>query len=81
MRRVRGLSIWSILAPSKVFAYGDASFYGSTGDLKLNAPIVGIAASENGYRILGGDGGVFAYGVPYWGGSPVSSTPFVGIAS
>ena len=28
-----------------VFNYGDAGFFGSAGSLKLNQPIVGIAAS------------------------------------
>ncbi len=28
-----------------IFAFGDASFYGSTGALHLNEPIVGIALS------------------------------------
>jgi hypothetical protein len=30
-----------------IFSFGDARFYGSTGALKLNNPIVGMAAIES----------------------------------
>ncbi len=51
-------------ADGGVFAYGDAGFYGSTGNHPLNAPIMGIASTPNGagYWLVGADGGVFAYG-------------------
>ena len=29
-----------------IFSYGDAQFYGSTGSLHLNAPIVGMSSPE-----------------------------------
>ena len=32
-----------------VFAFGDAQFYGSTGNLALNKPIVGITATPDGH--------------------------------
>lgn len=46
-----------------VFAF-DAPFFGSTGDVPLNKPIVDaeVTASGQGYWLLGGDGGVFAFG-------------------
>jgi len=49
-----------------IFAYGDAVFYGSTGGLPLNKPIVGMAAtpSGHGYWLVASDGGIFAYGTP-----------------
>ena len=37
-----------------VFTYGNAAFYGSTGGLPLNAPIVGMAATPDGRRLLAG---------------------------
>ena len=51
-------------ADGGVFAYGDAAFYGSTGNLHLNAPITGIASDTRGggYWLVAADGGVFAYG-------------------
>ena len=47
-----------------VFAFGDATFEGSAGNLTLVAPVVGIAAAPggNGYWLGAADGGVFNYG-------------------
>jgi hypothetical protein len=41
---------------------GDATFYGSTGGLALNKPIVGMAATpdDKGYWEVASDGGIFA---------------------
>ena len=51
-------------ADGGVFAFGDASFFGSTGALHLVAPVVGAAASSDGggYRLVAADGGVFSFG-------------------
>ena len=51
-------------ADGGVFTYGDAAFYGSAGNVHLNAPIVGMAATSDGkgYWLVASDGGVFAYG-------------------
>jgi hypothetical protein len=45
-----------------IFAYGDAGFYGSTGALTLNKPIVGMASTPDGrgYWLVASDGGIFA---------------------
>jgi hypothetical protein len=42
---------------------GDAVFYGSTGSLPLNKPIVGMAPTVDwhGYWLVASDGGVFAF--------------------
>ncbi len=47
-----------------VFTYGSANFYGSTGSMALNKPIVGIAATPDGkgYWLVASDGGVFSFG-------------------
>ena len=35
-----------------IFSYGDAQFYGSTGNLQLNSPVVGMAAGAWRQRVL-----------------------------
>ena len=53
-----------------IFAFGDAQFYGSTGSIALNKPIVGMAATGNGggYWLVASDGGIFAFGdAPFLG--------------
>ncbi len=40
-----GKGYWLVATDGGVFNYGDAAFFGSAGSLKLNQPIVGIAAS------------------------------------
>jgi hypothetical protein len=47
-----------------VFAFGDATFYGSATNLKLNEPLTGIQATPDGkgYWLSAADGGVFSYG-------------------
>ena len=49
---------WLVASDGGVFAY-NAPFYGSTGGIALNAPIVGMeaTASGHGYRFIGADGG------------------------
>ncbi len=69
-----------------VFAYGDATFYGSTGDTALNRPIVGMAATPDGrgYWLVASDGGVFAYGdATFYGstGDTALNRPIVGMAA
>ena len=61
------------------------SFYGSTGNLTLNSPVVGIAATPDGfgYWLVAADGGVFAFGDAQFfgsmGGIPLNA-PVVGMA-
>jgi hypothetical protein len=52
-----------------VFSFGGAPFYGSTGNIHLNAPIVGMAETSNGsgYRFVASDGGVFSFSAPFQG--------------
>jgi hypothetical protein len=54
---------WLVGSDGGVFSY-NAPFYGSTGGVHLDEPIVGIAAAPhgNGYYLVGRDGGIFAYG-------------------
>ncbi|HEX2851181.1 MAG TPA: glycoside hydrolase family 43 protein [Acidimicrobiales bacterium] len=53
-----------IASDGGIFAFGAAGFYGSTGDMTLNAPIVTAAStpSGHGYWLVGSDGGIFSFG-------------------
>ena len=47
-----------------VFTFGGAQFYGSTGSLTLQRPVVGITSTANtgGYWLVASDGGIFSFG-------------------
>ena len=47
-----------------IFTFGGAQFYGSTGNMKLQRPVVGITATvnEGGYWLVASDGGIFSFG-------------------
>jgi hypothetical protein len=77
---------WLVASDGGVFAFGDAVFYGSTGDIALEAPIVGMAAtpSGEGYWLVASDGGVFAFGDAVFLGSTgdiALEEPIVGMAA
>ncbi len=59
-----------------IFSYGNAAFYGSTGAMHLNQPIVGLGSTPNGhgYWLVASDGGIFNYGGAGFYGS-TGSTP------
>lgn len=64
---------WLVGANGGIFSFGDARFYGSTGDLRLRQPVVAVAAAKNfgGYWLVAKDGGVFGFGgAPYLGSVP-----------
>ncbi len=69
-----------------VFTYGGAVFSGSAGSLRLNAPVVDMAATPDGggYWLVASDGGVFSYGDAVFHGSAGSlhlNAPVVGMAA
>ena len=69
-----------------IFAFGDAGFHGSTANIPLNEPIVGMAATadDGGYWLVGGDSGAFAFGdAPFFGssGSALGYPFVVGVAA
>ena len=75
---------WLVGGDGGVFAFGDAGFFGSLGDKKLNAPVLGVAAtpSKAGYWLYAADGGVFAFGDAGFFGSTGGMTlnkPIVGM--
>ncbi|HET9731087.1 MAG TPA: hypothetical protein VFP54_00295 [Acidimicrobiales bacterium] len=73
-------------ADGGVFALNGAPFFGSMGGKHLAAPIVGIAATPDGfgYWLVASDGGVFAFGDANYfgsmGGKPLAA-PVAGIAT
>ncbi len=75
---------WQFSLDGGVFSFGDATFYGSMGGSKLNAPVVGLAPTPTGkgYWLVALDGGVFAFGDARYHGSTGGLTlnaPVVGI--
>jgi len=52
-----------------IFSFGDATFHGSTGNMKLNRPVMAMApaADGSGYWLVASDGGIFAFDVPFYG--------------
>ena len=77
---------WMVAADGGVFSYGRARFLGSTGDVRLNQPIVGMAAtpSGDGYWMVATDGGIFSFGDAGFFGSTGSvrlNRPIVGMAA
>ncbi len=66
---------WLVGADGGIFSFGSAQFYGSTGSLRLQRPVVGITPTANrgGYWLVGSDGGIFAFGsAGYYGSIPGS---------
>jgi hypothetical protein len=77
---------WMVASDGGIFAYGGARFFGSTGAIKLNMPIVGMAAtpSGNGYWLVASDGGIFSFGDARFFGSTGAiklNKPIVGMAA
>jgi surface antigen len=80
-----GHGYWLAASDGGVFAFGDARFFGSTGNVTLRRPIVGMAAtpSGHGYWLAASDGGVFAFGDARFFGSTGAldlAQPVAGIA-
>ena len=81
-----GKGYWLVASDGGIFTYGDAAFYGSTGGLTLNKPIVGMAATPDGkgYWLVASDGGIFTYGDAAFYGSTGGldlNRPVVGMAA
>jgi hypothetical protein len=81
-----GAGYWVLGADGGVFNFGGAAFYGSTGGMRLNQPIVGMASTRTGkgYWLVARDGGIFAYGDAGFFGSTGSiklNKPIVGMAA
>jgi hypothetical protein len=69
---------WLVGSDGGIFTFGSAQFYGSTGSLHLQRPVVGMTPTgdRNGYWLVASDGGIFSFGnAAYFG-----SIPGLGIA-
>jgi Squalene-hopene cyclase C-terminal domain len=81
-----GHGYWEVASDGGLFAFGDASFYGSMGGKPLSRPVVGIAATPDGrgYWEVASDGGLFAFGDASFYGSTGGTSlaqPVVGITA
>ena len=77
---------WLVASDGGIFSFGNAPFHGSTGDLRLNQPIVGMAATPDrgGYWLVASDGGIFTFGDAGFFGSTGAirlNQPIVGMAA
>ena len=64
---------WMTASDGGIFSFGGAQFYGSTGSMVLDQPIVAMAdmPDHGGYWLFAADGGVFAFGdAQYYGSVP-----------
>ena len=80
------LGYWMVATDGGMFSFGDAAFLGSTGDIRLNSPIVGMAktVTGKGYWLVAADGGIFAFGDAGFFGSTGAirlNQPIVGMAA
>jgi hypothetical protein len=83
-----GGGYWLVASDGGIFAYGDAAFHGSAGNVALTQPVVGMAATPDGggYWLVASDGGIFAYDGRYGGffgsaGDLRLTRPMVGIGA
>ncbi len=77
---------WLVAADGGIFSFGGAGFYGSTGGMRLNEPVVGMAGTADslGYWLVASDGGIFAFGDAAFHGSMGAThlnEPVVGMAA
>jgi hypothetical protein len=75
---------WLVASDGGIFSFGGAQFWGSTGNIALNKPIVGMAATPDGggYWLVASDGGIFSFGdAKFWGstGNIALNKPIVGM--
>ncbi|HXA29564.1 MAG TPA: glycosyl hydrolase family 18 protein [Candidatus Angelobacter sp.] len=77
---------WMVARDGGVFPFGRAGGYGSTGNVRLNQPMVGMAGTQSGrgYWLVAADGGIFPFG-DAWGygstGDKRLNKPIVGMAA
>jgi len=78
---------WMVAADGGIFPFGDMPGLGSTGNVRLNQPIVGMASTSTGlgYWMVASDGGIFPFGDATRGlgstGNVRLNQPIVGMAS
>jgi hypothetical protein len=76
----------AVAADGGVFSFGGQQYCGSTGNIALNKPVVGLAMTPDrgGYWLVAADGGVFTFGAAQFYGSTGAihlNQPIVGMAA
>jgi hypothetical protein len=76
---------WLVATDGGIFSFGGAKYWGSTGNIALNKPIVGMAATHDGggYWLVASDGGIFSFGDATFMGSTGAihlNKPIIGMA-
>jgi len=66
---------WLVGTDGGIFNFGDAQFFGSTGSLHLQRPVVGISmavkgSGASGYWLVASDGGIFSFHTGFYGSTP-----------
>ena len=66
---------WLVGTDGGIFNFGDSQFFGSTGSLHLQRPVVGISTAvkgsgSSGYWLVASDGGIFAFNTGFYGSIP-----------
>jgi outer membrane protein assembly factor BamB len=77
---------WLVASDGGIFSFGGDTFEGSAGNIALNQPIVGMAATPDGrgYWLVASDGGIFTFGDATFEGSAGNialNKPIVGMAA
>jgi hypothetical protein len=82
----KGQGYWLVASDGGIFSFADAAFHGSTGNIALNQPVVGMTATSSGrgYWMVARDGGIFSFGDAAFHGSTGNiklDQPIVGMAA
>ena len=81
-----GVGYWLVASDGGIFPFGHAGGFGSTGNIRLNQSIVGMAPTPDGrgYWLVAADGGIFPFGDARGFGSTGAirlNKPIVGMAA
>ena len=81
-----GTGYREVASDGGIFSFGGAGFFGSTGAMVLNKPIVAMSATPDGkgYWLVASDGGIFAFGdARFFGstGAMVLNKPIVAMSA
>jgi hypothetical protein len=81
-----GQGVWVATTDGRIYAFGDATSFGSLAGHRLNKPIVGMTPTTTGkgYWLVASDGGIFSFGDAAFHGSTGAmrlNQPIVGMAA
>ncbi|HEX7165872.1 MAG TPA: choice-of-anchor D domain-containing protein [Acidimicrobiales bacterium] len=75
-----GSGYWLVASDGGIFAF-EAPFRGSMGGTRLNRPVTGMVGYDDGYLMVGEDGGIFTFGDAPFRGSLGANPPPVPVVS